>query len=84
MRTIGILGGMSWESSIEYERLINEAVRDALGGANSADLIVRSYNFADIEAFQEAGDWGGAAEVLARDAASQSPASCSSSIAAKS
>ena len=44
MKTIGLLGGMSWESSIEYERIINEEVRRRLGGVHSADLIVRSYD----------------------------------------
>lgn len=68
MRTIGLLGGMSWESSIEYERLINEGVRARLGGTHSADLIVRSYDFARIEALQSAGDWGGAGDLLAADA----------------
>ena len=68
MKRIGLLGGMSWESSIEYERLINEAVRDRLGGVASADLIVRSYNFAEIEALQLAGDWDGAGSILADDA----------------
>lgn len=68
MKTIGLLGGMSWESSIEYERLINEGVRERLGGTASADLIIRSYNFADIEALQEAGDWDTAGELLAADA----------------
>ena len=56
MKTIGLLGGMSWESSIHYERMINEGVRAALGGTASADLIIRSYNCAAIEALQEAGD----------------------------
>jgi aspartate racemase len=65
VKRIGLLGGMSWESSIEYERLINEAVRDRLGGVASADLIVRSYNFAEIEALQLAGDWDGAGSILA-------------------
>lgn len=68
MRTIGLLGGMSWESSVEYERLINEGVRARLGGTHSADLIVRSYDFARIEALQEAGDWDAAGELLATDA----------------
>ncbi len=68
MRTIGLLGGMSWESSIEYERLINEGVRAALGGVASADLIIRSYNFAAIEELQAAGNWGAAGELLAADA----------------
>ena len=64
MRVLGLLGGMSWESSIEYERLINQFVREKLGGANSADLIIRSFNFSDIEKLQEAGDWKAAGEVL--------------------
>lgn len=68
MKTIGLLGGMSWESSIEYERMINEGVRRRLGGTASADLIIRSYNFAAIEALQEAGDWNAAGELLAADA----------------
>ncbi len=68
MRTIGLLGGMSWESSIEYERLINQGVRDRLGGTASADLLIRSYNFADIEALQEKGDWDEAGRLLAADA----------------
>ena len=68
MKTIGLLGGMSWESSIHYERMINEGVRAALGGTASADLIIRSYNFAAIEALQEAGDWQGAGALLGRDA----------------
>ena len=50
MKRLGLLGGMSWESSIEYERWINEEVRGRLGGTASADLVIRSFNFADIEA----------------------------------
>lgn len=69
MKRIGLLGGMSWESSIEYERIINQAVRDRLGGRHSADLIVRSYDFADIEAMQTAGDWDQAAIILSDGAA---------------
>ncbi|MGI9643109.1 MAG: aspartate/glutamate racemase family protein [Acidimicrobiia bacterium] len=68
MKRIGLLGGMSWESSVEYERLINQEVRRRLGGTTSADLIVRSYNFAEIEALQDASDWAGAGERLAADA----------------
>ncbi len=68
MKTIGLLGGMSWESSIEYERIINEAVRDALGGTHSADLIIRSFDFAEIERFQEIDDWVGASALLADSA----------------
>ena len=67
--TIGLLGGMSWESSIEYERIINTEVRRRLGGNHSADMIIRSYDFAEIEALQEAGDWDAAGARLATDAA---------------
>ncbi len=59
---------MSWESSVEYERLINQGVRAQLGGGASADLIVRSYNFADIEALQTQGAWDEAGALLAKDA----------------
>ena len=69
MKTIGLLGGMSWESSIEYERLINEGVRARLGGTHSADLVIRSYDFARIEALQSAGDWDAAGDLLTADAA---------------
>lgn len=68
MRCIGLLGGMSWESSVEYERIINREVRRRLGGTHSADLLVRSYDFAVVEALQAAGDWAGAGRLLAGDA----------------
>lgn len=68
LKTIGLLGGMSWESSVEYERLINTEVRNRLGGVASADLIVRSYNFETIARLQERGDWDGAGRLLAADA----------------
>ena len=68
MKTIGLLGGMSWESSIEYERIINTEVRARLGGTHSADLLIRSYDFAAIEMLQAANDWAGAARLLAGDA----------------
>jgi aspartate racemase len=59
---------MSWESSIEYERMINQEVRAALGSTASADLLIRSYNFAEIEALQAAGEWDAAGRMLASDA----------------
>lgn len=68
MKTIGMLGGMSWESSVHYEELINTAVRERLGGLHSADLIVRSYDFATIEALQAADEWEKAGSLLAEDA----------------
>lgn len=55
---------MSWESSIEYERMLNEFVRDRLGGVASADLLIRSFNFADVEALQAADRWDDAARLL--------------------
>jgi len=61
---------MSWESSIEYERTINELVRERVGGLASADLIIRSFNFADIEALQVDGRWDEAGRVLADAAVS--------------
>jgi aspartate racemase len=54
---IGLIGGMSWESSAQYYRLINEAVRDRLGGVASARTLMWSFDFARIEALQHAGDW---------------------------
>ena len=68
MLTIGLLGGMSWEASIEYERLINEEVRRRLGGVHSAELVIRSYDFATIEELQSRDDWDAAGEFLAADA----------------
>ncbi len=65
MKRIGLIGGMSWESSIEYERIINEEVRDRLGGVHSADLIIRSFDFAEIEALQQRNDWDSAGQLLA-------------------
>lgn len=69
MKRIGLLGGMSWESSLVYYRLVNEAVRDRVGGLHSADCVLRSVDFAGIEALQRAGDWDAAGELLAREAA---------------
>ncbi|HSJ72505.1 MAG TPA: aspartate/glutamate racemase family protein [Acidimicrobiia bacterium] len=68
MKRIGLLGGMSWESSVEYERLINTEVRKRLGGSASGDLVVRSYNFAVIQELQEADRWDDAGALLAADA----------------
>jgi aspartate racemase len=68
MKRLGLLGGMSWESSIEYERTINQLVRERVGGAASADLLIRSFNFADIEALQGAGRWDDAGRVLVQAA----------------
>lgn len=76
MKRIGLLGGMSWESSVLYEQLINREVRRRLGGVHSADLVVRSYDFAEIEDLQAAGDWDAAGAVLAADARMLQDAGC--------
>lgn len=65
MKTIGLLGGMSWESSLEWYRLANERVRDQLGGHHSARILLDSLDFAEIEAMQAAGDWEAAGNLLA-------------------
>lgn len=64
MRVIGLLGGMSWESSAEYYRLLNQSVRARLGGVHSARLLLWSFDFADIEALQAANRWDDAAALL--------------------
>jgi aspartate racemase len=69
VKRIGLLGGMSWESSAEYYRLINEATRDRLGGLHSADCLLRSVDFVAIERLQRAGDWRRAGALLAAEAA---------------
>jgi aspartate racemase len=58
MKRIGLLGGMSWESSAEYYRLVSEATRDRLGGLHSADCLLRSVDFAEIEQMQRCGRLG--------------------------
>jgi aspartate racemase len=68
VRTIGLLGGMSWESTAIYYRLTNELVRDRLGGLHSAHLLLASVDFAEIEAMQVAGDWDRAGDLLAAEA----------------
>ena len=64
LRTIGLIGGMSWESTATYYRVINELVRDRQGGLASADILMQSVNFEEIVALQKAGDWDGAAARL--------------------
>ena len=64
MRTLGLLGGMSWESTALYYRHLNELARDRLGGLHSAKLLLWSFDFADVAARQHAGDWAGAAQLL--------------------
>lgn len=68
MRTIGLLGGMSWESTATYYKLINEGVRRRLGGLASADILMRSLDFRQVVALQKADRWSDAAALLARAA----------------
>ncbi|MFD8479534.1 aspartate/glutamate racemase family protein [Kitasatospora sp. NPDC059673] len=70
MKTIGLLGGMSWESTAEYYRLLNELTRERLGGLHSAKCVLHSVDFAEIEQLQATGQWQAAGELLA--AAAQS------------
>ncbi|MFH8446095.1 aspartate/glutamate racemase family protein [Streptomyces sp. NPDC018026] len=65
MKTIGLIGGMSWESTAEYYRLLNEFTRDRLGGLHSARCVIYSVDFAEIEQLQVQGRWTEAGEVLA-------------------
>jgi aspartate racemase len=65
VKTIGLIGGMSWESSLEYYRLLNELVRERLGGLHSAECVMHSVDFAAIEAMQSEGRWDDAGRRLA-------------------
>ncbi|KZC37620.1 MULTISPECIES: aspartate/glutamate racemase family protein [unclassified Rhodanobacter] len=68
MRTLGLIGGMSWESTVSYYREINEGVKQQLGGLHSARLLLFSVDFHEIEQLQHAGEWEKAGEVLAQAA----------------
>ncbi len=64
MKTIGLLGGMSWESTLGYYQAINRAIKQRLGGLNSAQIVLNSVNFAPLEAMQHQGDWAAIADSL--------------------
>ncbi|MGH1162034.1 aspartate/glutamate racemase family protein [Bacillus mycoides] len=64
MKTIGLIGGMSWESTSEYYRILNEEIKSRLGGLHSAKCLINSVDFEEIERFQSNGDWDGAGEEL--------------------
>lgn len=68
MKTIGLIGGMSWESTIPYYRTINETVKQRLGGLHSAKIVLYSVDFHEIEQLQRSGDWQRAGELLAQAA----------------
>ena len=65
MKVIGLIGGMSWESTVPYYRTINETVKEHLGGLHSAKVILYSVDFHDIERLQQSGDWAVAGSLLA-------------------
>ena len=69
MKTIGIIGGMSWESTVTYYQIINETVKRELGGFHSAKILLYSVDFDEIEKYQASGDWEKSGEVLADIAA---------------
>ena len=64
MKTVGLIGGMSWESTITYYQLLNEGVKDALGGLHSAKILLYSVDFFEIEALMSRGEWEKAADLL--------------------
>jgi aspartate racemase len=68
MRTIGLLGGMSWSSTIEYYRIINEETARRLGGLHAARMIINSVDFGEVARLQREGDWQGAGELLSEAA----------------
>lgn len=65
MKTIGLIGGMSWESTVPYYRTINETIKERLGGLHSARLVLVSVDFAEIEQMQRAGEWSAAGSAMA-------------------
>ena len=69
MKVIGLLGGMSWESTIEYYRIINQEVRRRLGRQHSAKVLMYSVEFEEIEKLQDGGEWDRAGQLLASEAA---------------
>ena len=68
MKTIGLIGGMSWESTVTYYQILNETVKQQLGGLHSAKILLYSVDFAEIEEYQARGQWDESAEVLAQAA----------------
>ncbi len=65
MKTIGLIGGMSWESSLEYYRILNETVKEKLGGLHSARCLMLSVDFAEVEVLQREGRWEEAGQMMA-------------------
>lgn len=68
MKTIGLIGGMSWESTVTYYQIVNETVKRELGGLHSAKVLLYSVDFAEIEEYQAKGEWDKSARVLSQAA----------------
>jgi len=68
VKTIGLLGGMSWESTLWYYQALNQGIKKKLGGLHSAKIVLYSVDFAPIEDLQMKGDWQGAAKILSEAA----------------
>ncbi len=79
MKTIGLIGGMSWESSLEYYRILNKTIKSRLGGLHSARCILYSVDFAEVEALQHQGRWEEAAQLMIAAAQSLERASAGAS-----
>ncbi len=75
MKTIGLIGGMSWESTVPYYEIINEVIKEKLGGLHSAKIILYSVDFYEIEKCQSKGEWDKSAEILSNAAISLEKAS---------
>ena len=69
LHRLGVLGGMTWQSTLSYYRLLNEAVQERVGGSASAPVTIHSVDFGDIEPRQRAGDWAGQGRIVAKAAA---------------
>jgi len=65
MRTLGLIGGMTWHSTVDYYRLINEGVHQALGGSHSAEILMLSVDFEPVERLQDGGDWTAMGRLMA-------------------
>ncbi len=76
MKKIGLLGGMSWESSLKYYKIINEEVKNRLGGFHSARVVLNSVDFEEIEKLQHKGEWDKTAKILSKEAKYMQDAGC--------
>ena len=65
MRTLGLIGGMTWHSTVDYYKLINQGVQDRLGGTHSAKIVLHSVDFSPVEHLQNRGEWGALGEIMA-------------------